>query len=164
MNTRKTVYLAGPILNCNKGEANDWRSDVSNRLAQFGITGISPLRCEPLIGERYSMGYEDPKFGTARAIASKNLFDVQSCDMTLAYLPLATNPNWPSLGTISELAWAKALGKPTILVTDDERLFKHPVIDANASWTLRDLEDAIEVLVGVLGDYAQGNKFQWGGY
>ncbi len=67
---KPTVYLAGPIAGCDKGEANDWRWHVAGKLRASGIVGISPLRCEPLVGERYMVGYEDPRFGTARAIAS----------------------------------------------------------------------------------------------
>ena len=98
--------------------------------------------------------HADPKFGTARAIGSKNVFDVRHCDMTLAYLPREYNDRRPSYGTICELAWAHMIGKPTILVTDCPILLEHPVISACASWLLTDLEEAIEVIVGVLGDYA----------
>ena len=48
----KYVYLAGPIMYCDRAEANDWRYEVANNLMEGGLVGISPLRCEPLIGER----------------------------------------------------------------------------------------------------------------
>src|SRR5262245_12527369 len=113
-----TVYLAGPILGLNSGEANDWRIYMHRRLIKYGIVGISPLRCEPLKEghERYTFGNDaDPKFGTARAIASKNFYDVQRCDMTLAFLPDPGPGKDQSWGTLSELAWAKALSKPTVI-------------------------------------------------
>jgi nucleoside 2-deoxyribosyltransferase len=147
----KTVYLAGPILGLDKGQANDWRNMVRKKIAHAGIQGISPLRCEPLIGPRYSLDYPDPKFGTARAIAAKNRHDVMACDITLCYMPKSLPF---SKGTLVELAWANAYDKQTILVSDDEATLKHPCIDACASWVLNDLEDAIEVIIGVLGDYA----------
>ena len=151
----KTVYLAGSIAGCNKGEANDWRRLMIDRLSDHNIKGISPLRCEPLIGERYGMGSDDPRFGDARAIASKNFMDVQSCDMTLCYMPRELNVRRLSVGTLIELAWAHAIRKPTILVTDYEFLIEHPVVQANASWILPTLTDAREVIIGVLGDYAR---------
>jgi nucleoside 2-deoxyribosyltransferase len=150
----KTVYLAGSIAGCDNGEANDWRKSMSASLRQHGIIGISPLRCEPIHGERYGLGYEDPKFGTARAIASKNRMDVQMCDMTLCYMPKALNERRFSMGTLIELAWAHMINKPTILVTDYSLLLDHPVVQANASWILGTLAEAEEVLVGVLGDYS----------
>jgi nucleoside 2-deoxyribosyltransferase len=124
-------------------------------IQMHGISGISPLRCEPLIGARYEVGYEDPKFGTARAIASKNFLDVQMCDMTLCYMPAALVERRMSYGTLVELAWAHALRKPTILVTDFAPLVEHPVVQACASWTLTTLNDACEVIIGVLGDHAK---------
>lgn len=147
----RTVYFAGPIAGCTKGEANDWRDEFARRLADIGVRGVSPLRCEPLIGERYMLNYVDPRFGTPRAIASKNAYDVRSCDLTLAYLPREIIERRPSHGTIIELAWAHILGKPTILVTDDPYLQEHPVVQACAGWNLDNFEDAYDVIVGVLG-------------
>ena len=160
----KTLYLAGPIAGCTDREANDWRKDVGRRLRTYNIMGISPLRCEPLHGERYATPIDmaglkteqaDPRFGTARAIASKNMFDVMNCDMTLCFLPLAICAQRPSYGTVIELAWAKMYGKPAILVTDDPYLGNHPVVGACASWILPTLDDAVDVVTGILGDYAR---------
>ena len=153
-----TVYLAGPIMGCDHGEANDWRIDFAIRIVPFYIRGVSPLRCEPLIGKRYSMMDKDPKFGTARAIGAKNVFDVRSCDLMLAYLPLPAEGARQSYGTIVELSWAHILGKPTILVTDDPYVRDHPVINACAGWVLDNLDDALEVITGVLGGYTEGGK------
>jgi nucleoside 2-deoxyribosyltransferase len=155
---RRTVYLAGPILGCTKTEANDWRINVADRLKEHGITGISPLRCEPLIGERYGVQYSDPKFGTARAIGSKNIFDVRNCDLTLAYLPKLPDGRHQSYGTIAELAWAFALGRPAILVTDDQEIAEHPVLNSCAGWLLSSLDDAVDVAIGILDGYCGGKN------
>jgi nucleoside 2-deoxyribosyltransferase len=150
---KPTVYLAGPITNKTISEANDWRVPVCAALEEHGIVGVSPLRCEPPRGERYTIANADPLFGTSRAIRSKNILDVKFCSMTLAYLPKHLNPSWPSVGTIGELCMASAFGKPTILVSDDPRLTEHPVLRACAGWILPTLEDATEVMVGVLKVY-----------
>lgn len=162
--TMKTVYLAGPIAGCTDSEANDWRKHVSHKLKNWHIMGISPLRCEPLHGHRYATPIDmdglkteqaDPRFGTARAIASKNMFDVMNCDMTLCYFPRAVCEQRPSYGTVCELAWAKMYGKPAILVTDDPYLGNHPVIGACAGWILSTLDEGVDVITGILGDYAR---------
>ena len=157
---KMTVYLAGPIMGCTKTEANDWRIEFAQNLAYNDIRGVSPLRCEPLIGERYSMDNADPKFGTARVIAAKNMFDVLNCDMTLAYIPKPPVgvAMYHSFGTMCELAWAKMASKPTILVSDDPYILEHPVLGANAGWLLDNLDDALEVINGVLGGYTLGGK------
>jgi nucleoside 2-deoxyribosyltransferase len=148
----RTVYLAGPILGCTRGEANDWRSYMSERLSDVGIIGVSPLRCEPLIGDRYSMEYQDPRFGVARAIAGKNRMDVKMTDMTLCFFPRGAPF---SKGTLVELAWANAYEKPTILVTPDKSITDHPVVQACANWVLSDLDEAFDVISGVLCVYSQ---------
>lgn len=152
---QRHVYLAGPIMGCTKGEANDWRHYVADKLKPQGIIGISPLRCEPLIGERYNLTYEDPRFGTPRAIAAKNRYDVMQCDLTLAYLPKEMGDNI-SLGTVGEIFWADTYDKRVILVSDHEKIVKHPVIDAAVDWKLTTLDEAVEVCIGVLGGYTGG--------
>jgi hypothetical protein len=179
--TRRTVYLAGPITGCTKGEANDWRDVACARLADFGITGISPLRCEPIVGERYGVGYPDPRFGVPSAIAAKNRFDVENCDMMLAYFPPEEIPTWwervfyridnvgpqdvpykwPSAGTIWEIGMAHMARKQAVVVCENTILFKHPVIQT-APWTLTSLDEGLDVVIGVLQDYAQGNATERG--
>lgn len=156
---KRYIYLAGPILGCNKSEANDWRMDMCSRFVEYNIVGISPLRCEPIVGERYGTEYADPLFGTARAIANKNFMDVKMCDVTLAFYPaprLDGGTKWakPSLGTTIEIGWAHALQKPTVVVSQDDFITKHPVVNACAGWMLKDLDQATELILGLLLDYA----------
>lgn len=159
--SRRSVYLAGPILGCFKGEANDWRHYVSDRLMAHNIIGISPLRCEPLIGDFYGSpgdDYKDERFGTSRAITSKNMFDTKACDLVLAYLPTPPAGRHQSYGTIGEINWAFALGKPAIVVTDDPEISGHPVLAGVAGWLLDDLEEGIDVCVGLLAGYCGGRN------
>jgi|TARA_B100000959_G_scaffold95563_1_gene101371 nucleoside 2-deoxyribosyltransferase len=156
MSLRKTVYLAGPIAECDDKEANEWRDWVTSRLP-YGIIGISPLRCEPL---KEGMRYTDPgatekMWSDPRAIATKNWLDTESCDLVLAYLPQELNERRPSYGTVIEIGWAIGLRKPLVVVSDDEYLMEHPLIQHNASWRLDNLEDAVEVITGLFGDYVQ---------
>jgi len=154
----RTVYLAGPILGCTEGEANDWRKGVSDVLKPHDIIGISPLRCEPIRGERYGTGNDDPRFGTALAIASKNLFDVLNTDMTIAYLPRPAPGREQSWGTIVEIAWAKAFNKPAIIVSDHEKVLTHPVVLSCAAWIVPTLLDAEDICIGILAGYVGGKN------
>jgi nucleoside 2-deoxyribosyltransferase len=81
------VYLAGPISGETLGDANHWRHDMTGRLARHGIVGISPLRSQSIVGERYGFHYPDPCFGTPGAIVAKNFLDLRACDFVLAYMP-----------------------------------------------------------------------------
>lgn len=158
------VYLAGPILGCTEGEAKDWREQVDydfrhQTTVPGRLVAISPLRCEPAIDGAYYKGtYDDPKFGTGRAIVAKNLFDTKACDMALIYLPKPAEGRHQSYGTMMELAWAFALGKPTILVSDDPEILGHSVVTANASWILDSLDEAVDLIVGILGGYVGGKN------
>lgn len=155
--SRKHVYLAGPILGCDRKGANDWRyivDETLNAMSNGEIRGVSPLRCEPLIGEKYGLDYPDPRFGVPRAIAAKNKYDVKNCELVLAYMPKGEL----SLGTLLEIAWADAYDKQIILVSDEPKIIKHPVLDATVDWKLETLEEACEVINGVLGGYVNGGK------
>jgi nucleoside 2-deoxyribosyltransferase len=147
----KTVYLAGPILGLNYEQANDWRVALARELSTHHIRGVSPLRCEPLTDDVYTTGSDDPMFGTARAIASKNIYDIKNCDLTLCYQP-STQPL--SVGTLMELAYAHALGKPTVFVAAG-RLPDHPLVQHCSGWILPTLGDALELIVGLFSDYVR---------
>lgn len=177
---KRYVYLAGPVTGCTGSEAKDWREAMMTALCDIGLVGVSPIRCEPPVSGRYSPQYADPKYGTARAIASKNLMDVKMCDVTLAYFPKREEAHeiWdtptpfqpfatmdvvasrkiipkrePSLGTVAEIAWANALGKPVIVVAEDNFVYEHAVCNACAGWMLRTLDEAVELIEGILGVY-----------
>jgi len=151
---KKFIYLAGPVAGCDKKEAKDWRTWVINHLKP-NIVGISPLRCEPLIGQKYELQYNDLKFGTPKAISGKNYLDTVTCDAILAYLPKELNEKRPSYGTILEIGWAIGLRKPIILITDDDYLRKHPLIEANVNWILDNFDDALDVIHGLFEIYVQ---------
>lgn len=150
------VYLAGPIYNMTVAGANDWRAETAARLRASGINAISPLRCEPPgLDGVYLGSYDDPKFGHLKAIASKNMFDTKKADIVLAYMPRELNPDWPSVGTIIEIALAKGWGIPVILVTDEPKLLDHPLIRECAGWTLPSLNEACELIEGLLEAYVE---------
>ena len=148
----KFVYLAGPIAGCDHHQAKDWRTYVAWKLHPHGIRTISPLRCEPRIGEKYELEYAgDAKFGSARALTSKNIFDIRNCDAALVYMPKSA-PR-VSVGTLIELGGLHFLNKSIVSVTDDPYLNAHPVFNYCSGWMLPTLDDGIEVLIGVLSHY-----------
>lgn len=152
---KSTVYLAGPVSGLTELKANDWRWKMIERLEPFDIIGVSPLRCEMLSpgNEKYGTESSEPCFGTYRAISSKNYFDIRNCDMVLAYFPEPeTTTLGASLGTIVEISRKCAMhGKESVIVVSPK--FRHPLVDACAGWWLSTLDEAFDVLVGVLSIY-----------
>lgn len=145
------VYLAGPIAGLTDNEARNWRDIVSERLAQHGIKGISPLRCEPpAIGKFDDANKLNKAF--CSEILAKNTFDVKNTDLTLAYLPVPKN-NRHSYGTMWEVGATRILGKPVILVTDDPILQTHPLFGGTVDWVFTDMNDAVDKIISLLGDY-----------
>jgi nucleoside 2-deoxyribosyltransferase len=181
-NNKPSLYLAGPIFGCTEGEAKDWRAYVTEQLPW--VTCISPLRCEPMVGERYDVSYKDPCFGAPKAIVAKNFLDLRQCDMTLAYFPappeideladtaafltqqgfnghaerltrIGKKSPQRSIGTIGEVSWAYALRKPCIVVSTDPLIEHHPFTSVQPDWpVLPDLETALRLIRGVWTDYA----------
>jgi nucleoside 2-deoxyribosyltransferase len=151
---KKYIYLAGPIAGLTEEEATTWRNDVDLMLPD-NIVGISPLRCEPLRpGMVYTDdGATDKMWSDPRAINAKNWLDTESADLVLAYLPKEMNDRRPSIGTIIEIGWSIGLKKPLIVVSDDEQIMDHPLIECNAAWRFKTLDEAIEVIIGLFGDY-----------
>jgi nucleoside 2-deoxyribosyltransferase len=149
------VYLAGPIAGCDQEEAKDWRADVTFRLPP-GIVAINPLRSEPTPeAGPYKLTYQCHKFGTAGAIAAKNRYDVKKCDLILAHLPRDINERRPSYGTIFEIAWAVEMQKPIIVWTDDEYIREHPLVKFYVPWFVDNMDDAIDIISGLLSVYTK---------
>ena len=151
---KKYIYLAGPIAGLTEEEGTSWRKEVDLMLPD-NIIGISPLRCEPVQpGMRYDdPGAVDKLWSDPRSINAKNWLDTESSDLVLAYLPKQYNDRRPSIGTLIEIGWTIGLNKPLIVVSDDNQMLDHPLIECNAAWRLNELDDAVEVIIGLFGDY-----------
>jgi len=148
----KTIYLAGPVGGLTEEEAKGWRKQFADDLKFYAeVKGISPLRAEPPTDGSYdiqnSANSGDECWGSPRAVASKNYFDVTHCDIVVAYLPSK------SLGTVVEMAWAFEMGKSVILVSDVPDIADHPLLMRCASWIVPTLEDAMVICTGMMGDY-----------
>ena len=156
------VYLAGPIADCDEKEADGWRQYAIKYLYQcspYGITGVSPLRCEKPEDGAYEGGAafkeirERDYYKTARAISMKNKFDFDNCDVVLAVMPKEGREDKPSIGTLFEIAWAVKEGKPLFLVSDWDKLIYHPLLSENVAGVFKTLDDALDAIVGLLNVY-----------
>ena len=163
------VYMAGPITDNTESQANNWRSWFADELKRYTdgrIVGVSPLRCEPLHGDRYAPEYADTRFGTPAAISAKNKEDVRRCDITVAYIPVdvAEDVGHISIGTLCELNWAYCFNKPCILVSDVDYVRNNAVVAGITPWRFKEtgpmdhglwgLNQALDVIIGIYGVYS----------
>ena len=105
------VYLAGPIEICSEDEILVWRNYVETKLGNFDI--ITP---------KYHLGSDSEIFENTKT-------NVEECDIVFAHLPKAINERRASYGTIFEVAYGHALKKRVIVISDDEFVHNHPVMN-----------------------------------
>lgn len=122
------IYLAGPISGLDEGAAVDWRNMIEAHLHDMSpnLVAVSPLRCEPPDDDGMYPGVGGYDDVLSRHITAKNLLDVKQCDLVLAYLP-AKNA---LIGTLQEIGWATAWGKPIIVLSNREDILTHPILKA----------------------------------
>ncbi len=110
----RTVYLAGPIKGLAYDGCNDWRVYAKSRLLDLGIAGVSPMRAKEFLSLEKSVSDDyDNVLACQKGIATRDRFDVASCNVMLAYLLGAEKV---SIGTMIEFGWADAARKPIITI------------------------------------------------
>lgn len=152
----KYVYLAGPINGDSYEKARyGWREEFSKLLSK-DIIPLSPMRQEGHLKEVTELSclpYNDHFWSKQRMVVAKDLFDVKRADVILVYLK---DTSRASLGTVSEMAWAYLLGKPTVLVMEKEfekNQHHHLFIHEMATNLVHTLEDAATIVNGL---YSEG--------
>lgn len=149
---RGTVYLAGPISGLSYEGATDWRNDVCVELAEFGITGLSPMRHkEYLLGETtLADAYDDDPLkalSTSKAITTRDRWDCQRADLVLMNLAGATKV---SIGSMIEIGWADAARVPIVGVLGEDDLHYHAMVRECLGWVVPTLEEAVDITIAVL--------------
>lgn len=120
-------YLAGPITGTTYEGATSWRDSAIAKLAEVGITGISPMRGKDyLLGKTtISDAYDEFILSTQKAIVTRDRWDRQRADVVLVNVLGATKV---SIGTMIELGWADATRRPIILIVDKGNPHDHAMV------------------------------------
>jgi hypothetical protein len=139
-----TIFLCGPITGIPSTSARTWREQAREMLAGTATT-IDPTRDLP-DSVRYSESSTEHTLTITRLIHGKrtvarNRFDIGRADIVLACF-LGTEA--VSIGSVGEIFWADAMGKPVIIVREDNNLHNHDMLNEIAGWISNDLESAIE--------------------
>lgn len=143
------VYLAGPITGCSYKEAVDWREDFSRKLPA-NIHGMSPMRGKYYLESETEIKslYNDSALSNARAITTRDFNDVKRADLLVVNMLGAERV---SIGTVMEIAWAKAFNIPVLLVMEREgNIHEHAMISECIGFRVDNLDDAVDMVKIIL--------------
>lgn len=119
----KTIYLAGPMLDCSSTEMKDWRQEVIHHLQGF-YNFLDPVKIEA-----------DPK--DFKTLVEGDLEAIHKCDIVLANCWKA------SPGTAQELVYARTIFKKLTWVVNG---INSPWLEYHGVNCFKTLEQAISSL------------------
>lgn len=138
-------------------EHESWRQYATILLEAAGIQTLSPYRGRGARGEitkvgsyHYTESTAPVKNKLANLLVNRDFKDVQDSDMLLVNLQ-GTKDERPSIGTISELAWAHMMNKPVVCIVDEETTeddyYKHPFMHYFVSQWVATVEEGVEAII-----------------
>jgi len=154
------VYTAGPITGLTYNDILGWREYVNEMVPEW-ISCISPLRGKHVLKDNPDKiakdVHPDAILSTGIAINQRDFNDIKRCDLVLVNLLGTTKV---SIGTVMEIAWARAFGKPVVLLLESGNIHDHTLLKFPAGYITTDLDEAIDVVVSVLGTDKQIELYQ----
>lgn len=150
------VYLSGSMFK-NHPEHENWRVYAAARLEESGVQTLNPYRGRDVRGEITKVGsyhYTESnavvKNKLANLLVGRDIKDVMDCDLLLVNLQHTVGER-PSIGTLSELAWAHMLNKPVICIVDAETTeddyYEHPFMHAFVDQWVATVDEGVEAII-----------------
>lgn len=152
------VYAAGSITGCSYDSSVNWREELSNVMPP-DIIVLSPLRGKTYLQDlnkidaQYNEGNKvntsssthhlRAVMSSARGIMTRDFNDCIRSDAIVVNLLGAEKV---SIGTVMEIAWAKAYNIPVILIIEDGNPHDHPMVNECVGFRVSNLNDAIIML------------------
>ena len=144
------VYLAGPMSGLTYDQANDWRATAAE-IAPYWIDTVSPLRGKSYLktGNPLQDHDNDSILCTQKAINARDYNDVKRSAAILVNLLGAEKV---SIGTVMEIAWAKAMDVPCVLVIENGNIHEHAMINASCGFICSTLEEGMKTIAAITGN------------
>ncbi|WBK01319.1 nucleoside 2-deoxyribosyltransferase [Methylocystis parvus] len=114
----RRLYLAGPEVF--RRDAGAIGAELKARCAHCGFEGVYPLEAELAIGDE----------ALSRRIFEANLASIRACDAMIANLSPFRGPS-ADAGTVFELGFAVAIGKPVFAYADSSESYASRVAQRN---------------------------------
>ena len=143
------VYLAGPISGHSFQKTTDWRNETKEFLSQHSITGMSPLRGKEYLSKETTIkdNYPNHIMCSITGINVRDFNDVKTADALLVNF-LDSNDKI-SIGTIMEIAWARAFQIPIVIVMEENNPHNHGMLTFG-NLVVNTLEEGIELIIMIL--------------
>lgn len=153
---KMAIYLAGPITGASYSEARfGWRNDLAlkvKRYVPFDVELLSPMRnTEDHAGVKClaSPAKDEPNtMLTARGTMTRDFADIRRCDLFVCCLTEATRV---SIGTMIELGYARAEGKPILMIYNGNPVHEHAWVQEIGDYNVTTIADAVKVIREHLG-------------
>ena len=143
------IYLAGPITGQDLDQAKSWREDVKHLLSDVGLSGFSPMRGKSYHSkeEKNEPGFTDRSMSSINGIYTRDYNDVKTADAILVnFLECGDSV---SIGTVMEIAWAKSLQIPTVIVMGKDNIHDHGMLTFGTI-IVDNLEDGIDAIKQII--------------
>lgn len=149
------VYLSGPIWGRTFRNVKEWRRQVFNELADYAEI-LDPMRERQLHPGQTeddfiltSLDSPDASIATDRGIIARDHHDTITSTILIVNLLEATSP---SIGTISEMAWAYDRRIPVITIMEPSgNPHEHAFVREMTSFRVDSVERAIIVAKSIMG-------------
>ncbi len=143
------VYLAGPITGTSYEESVDWRDQAECELDDHDIRAFSPMRGKAYLSkeEEIQDSYSDH---TMSSITGINVRDYNDCKTADAILVNLLGAKKVSIGTVMEIAWARAFQIPIVLIMEkNNNVHEHGMLTFG-NIRVSSLEEGIGAIIQLL--------------
>lgn len=140
----RTIYFAGTFAGQEIGKLIERRDEIEDKLKFRGFKVLNPLRDKFIYNRTNEKDliekvYED-NF-TCNEIVHRDILFVKQSDIILIdFLN-------PSIGSSCELTLGHIFDKMIIVVSNNEKVYKHPWVHSFASKIFNDMDKAIEYII-----------------
>ena len=131
MKSKFKVYLAGPISGTSYGTSTNWRNAVTETLtinSGHHIEAYSPMRGKAYLSKEETIkdSYSDMTMSSITGINVRDYNDCKTADAILVnFLGSGTRI---SIGTVMEIAWARAFQIPIVIVMEKDNAHDHGML------------------------------------
>lgn len=143
------VYLAGPITGHNYETASNWRDKAWRYLDEFGINAYSPMRGKSYLSKEDMIqdSYSDHTMSSINGINVRDYNDCRTSDAVL--VNFIGCGDRVSIGTVMEIAWARAFQIPVVIVMEKENIHKHGMLTFG-NIVVSNLDDGLDAIRQIL--------------